>query len=119
MSRSDINAKPAVSGRSGESRGRFSAPRKTQAVLRLLKGEDLEALSRELKVTAATLSQWRESFLSAGQASLKSRQTDERDEQITRLQSKVGEMTMEVELLNEKIDRMEVGVPLAARRSKR
>ena len=37
-------------------RGRFSAKRKTEAVLRLLRGEDLEALSRELGVTAATLS---------------------------------------------------------------
>ena len=117
MSRSKINPQPVVAQQSGESRGRFSAGRKTQAVLRLLKGEDLEALSRELKVTAATLSQWREAFLAAGQASLKSRAADERDEQITRLQSKVGEMTMEVELLNEKIDRMEAGVPFAARRS--
>jgi hypothetical protein len=29
-------------------------------VLRLLRGEDLETLSRELGVTAATLSGWRE-----------------------------------------------------------
>jgi transposase len=119
MSRSKINPKPAVVGQVGEGRGRFSAPRKTQAVLRLLKGEDLEILSREVKVTAATLSQWREAFLAAGQASLKSRPADERDEQIHRLKAKVGEMTMEVELLHEKIGRMEVGVPLAARRSKR
>jgi transposase-like protein len=44
-------------------RGRFSARRKTEAVLRLLRGEDLEALSRELGVTAATLSGWRGGFL--------------------------------------------------------
>jgi len=120
MSKSSSNARPAAAaGRTEDGRGRFSAPRKTQAVLRLLKGEDLEALSRELKVTAATLSQWREAFLAAGQASLKSRPADERDEQIHRLKAKVGEMTMEVELLNEKIDRMENHVPLAARRSKR
>ena len=42
--------------------GRWSAQRKMSAVLRLLKGEDLDALSRELKVTAATLSQWWEVF---------------------------------------------------------
>jgi transposase-like protein len=40
-------------------RGRFSAKRKTAAVLRLLRGEDLELISRELGVTAATLSEWR------------------------------------------------------------
>ena len=56
MSRSHVNPKPAGGGQVGEGRGRFSVPRKTQAVLRLLKGEDLEALSHEFKVTAATLS---------------------------------------------------------------
>jgi transposase-like protein len=37
-------------------RGRFSSKRKLDAVLRLLRGESIEALSRELKVTAAALS---------------------------------------------------------------
>jgi hypothetical protein len=41
-------------------RGRWSSRRKTQAVLRLLRGEALDALSRELGVTAATLAQWRD-----------------------------------------------------------
>ena len=54
-------------------RGRFSSQRKAEAVLRLLHGEELDALSRELGVTAATLAQWRERFLAGGQASLKSR----------------------------------------------
>jgi hypothetical protein len=36
--------------------GRMSRPRKRDAVLRLLRGEDLEILSRALGVTAATLS---------------------------------------------------------------
>ena len=53
-------------------RGRFSSRRKAKAVLRLLHGEELDALSRELGVTAATLAQWRERFLAGGQASLKS-----------------------------------------------
>jgi transposase len=47
---------------SGE-RGRFSSQRKTSVVLRLLRGEDLELVSRELGVTAATLSSWRDDFL--------------------------------------------------------
>ena len=37
-------------------------------MLRLLRGEELDALSRELGVTAATLSQWRERLLAAGRA---------------------------------------------------
>jgi hypothetical protein len=80
-------------------RGRFSAPRKSAAVLRLLRGEDLELLSRELGITAAALSGWRDDFLAAGQAALKSRPTDDRDDEIARLRSKVGELTMDNELL--------------------
>jgi hypothetical protein len=48
-------------------RVRFSSQRKTVTVLRLLLGEDLELVSRELGVTAATLSGWRDDFLAGGQ----------------------------------------------------
>jgi len=101
--------------------GRFSAPRKAQAVLRLLRGEDLELLSRELGVVASTLSLWREEFLAAGQSALKGKtgQADVRDEQISRLKKKVGELTMDNELLREKAQRLEAGLPLAHRRSRR
>src|SRR3954464_12781607 len=54
-------------------RRRMSAARKRDAVLRSLRGEDLELVSRELGVTAAELSGWREQFLAAGEASLRSR----------------------------------------------
>lgn len=47
-------------------RGRFSAKRKREAVLRLLRGEDLDIVSREIGVTGATLATWRESFLEGG-----------------------------------------------------
>ena len=49
--------------------GRFSARRKQETVLRLLRGEDLEVVSRELGVTAAALSGWRQQFLAAGESS--------------------------------------------------
>ena len=48
--------------------GRLSVGRKREVVLRLLRGEDLESVSRELGVTAARASQWRDQFLVAGQA---------------------------------------------------
>ena len=102
-------------------RGRFSAPRKAHAVLRLLRGEDLEVLSWDLGVIAGTLSLWREQFLTAGQAALKGKsgQADPREEQIGGLKRKVGELTMDNELLREKSDRLEAGFPLAPRRSRR
>src|SRR5690348_5425883 len=74
-------------------RRRMSAGRRREAVLRLLRGEDLELVSRELGVTAAELSGWREAFLAAGEASLRSRPADARDAEIGRLKAKVGELT--------------------------
>lgn len=97
---------------------RMSAGRKEAAVLRLLKGESLEVLSRELRVTAAELSGWREAFLAGGANALKVRETDHRDEEITRLKAKIGDLTMANELLDAKIDKLEGGVPLRLRRSK-
>ena len=117
-----VGAKRAVaSGAETAKGGRFSAPRKAQAVLRLLRGEDLELLSRELGVVASTLSLWREEFLAAGQIALqgKTGKADARDDQISRLKKKVGELTMENELLQEKAQRLEAGLPLTHRRSRR
>lgn len=100
-------------------RGRFSSRRKMEAVLRLLRGESLETLSRELGTTAATLSQWRGEFLRGGQGALRARPADEGNEEIPRLKAKVGELTMANELLEEKIDRLEADRPLAQRRWRR
>lgn len=99
-------------------KGRFSARKKAAAVLRLLRGEELDLLSRELGVTAAKLAEWRESFLTAGSASLKSREIDARDEEIAKLKAMVGEMTMRNEVLREGLHRAQGGLPLARRRSK-
>src|SRR3954452_25424351 len=82
-------------GPEGGHRRRMSARRKQEAVLRLLRGEDLELLSRELGVTAAELSGWRAAFLAAGEASLTSRPADARDAEIGRLKEKVGGLTIE------------------------
>ncbi len=86
--------------------GRFSARRKTETILRLLRGESLDSLAREVGVTAATLAGWREAFLASGQAALKSRPADERDDEIQRLRAKVGEITMNNELLLERCHRL-------------
>jgi transposase len=96
----------------------MSAKRKQGAVLRLLRGEDLELLSRELGVTAAELTAWRDAFLAAGEAALKTRPADGGDAEIGRLKAKVGELTMANELLDAKIDRLETHRPLAQRRSR-
>src|SRR3954467_3702850 len=72
-----VEAQPSEAGVAALGRGgRISRQRKSAAVLRLLRGEDLETVSRLLGVTAATLSGWREAFLSAGEASLSDRPAD-------------------------------------------
>src|SRR5215211_4819479 len=86
-------------------RGRWSSRRKMEVVLRILRGEALDALSRELGVTAATLAQRRDQFLAGGHAGVRSRPTDARDEDLARLRSKTGELTMENELLRARAER--------------
>ncbi len=96
--------------------GRFSSRRKWEAVLALLRGEELDTLSRKLGVTAATVSHWREQFLAAGQAGLKSRAPDARDDEIQRLRAKIGEMTVANELLLARCHALEATHPLGSRR---
>ena len=103
---------------SGGERGRWSSRRKMEVVLRALRGEDLDALSRELGVTAGTIGQWRDQFLAGGQAAVKSRPADERDDELGRLRAKIGELTMANELLVERARRAEGDVPFGRRRSR-
>ena len=99
--------------------GRMSRQRKGDAVLRLLRGEDLEMVSRSLGVTAATLTTWRDSFVAAGEAALASRPTDGETLESERLKARLGEMLLKHELLEQKITSLEGGRPLVRRRSKR
>jgi putative transposase len=84
---------------------RFSAKQKLNAVSRLMRGEPLELVSRELNVTAARLSSWRDQALLAAETALKDRDRDDRDDEIVRLKGKVGAMTMEIELFVARQDR--------------
>lgn len=107
---------PASSARAGA--GRWSAKRKVSVVLELLRGADLESTSRKYRVTAATLIEWRDRFLASGESGLKSREADVEDEERRRLKSVVAGVSVENELLREKIARLENGRPLAFWRSK-
>jgi transposase-like protein len=114
--KSPAGAGAPAGGDGAREAGRFSARRKTDAILRMLRGEPLDTLARELGVTAATLAHWREEFLAGGQAALKSRPADEREDEIQRLRAKVGEITMNNELLLERCHRLEANQPLPRRR---
>ena len=102
---------------------RWSARRKSEIVVRLLKGESIDALSRETQQTAAKLSEWRDAFFAGAESGLKGRpEEDEHEahaEEKRRLQAKVGELSMEIELLYERCHKLEAGLPPGQRRSKR
>ena len=112
--------RPHESGAAAPGRGgRMSRQRKRDAVLRLLRGEDLETVSRLLGVTAATLTTWRDAFLAAGEAALAARPTDGETLESERLKARLGDMLLKHELLEQKIISLEGGRPLARRRWKR
>lgn len=91
--------RPTVAAPAGRGeKGRFSSGRKMEAVLRLLRGEELDSLSRELGVAAATLAGWKEAFLSAGQSGLKSRESDPQSEENAQLKALVGDLTLRLEI---------------------
>ena len=98
--------------------GRMSRQRKAAAVLRLLRGEDLELVSRSLGVTAATLTAWRDAFLSAGEAALTTKPSTGEELESDRLKARLGAALIERDLLNEKITILEANRPLARRRLK-
>ena len=112
-----MTAEATSSGEVGPGRGgRMSRQRKTAAVLRLLRGEDLETVSRALGVTAATLSGWRDAFLTAGEAALATPPGSGDELESGRLKGRLGEALIERDLLREQVAALEAGRPLARRR---
>jgi hypothetical protein len=90
--------------------------RKQEAVLRLLRGEPVEYLSRELGVEVYRLEAWREKSLSGMELSLKERKGDPLQADLDVAMRRIGELTMQVELLEAKAEK---AGPLARRRSRR
>lgn len=96
---------------------RFSAAREVAAVARLLREESLEVVARELNVTVARLSESRERALAAAASAMMERERNERDAKIARLKAKLDEITMDNELLREKISALEEGIATFVRRT--
>ena len=118
--RKHVEESVATDAAAGRGRGgRFSAGRKREVVMRLLRGEDLESVSRAVGITAARASHWRAQFLAAGQAGLKSRATDARGRRPSSAAGQDRRAADETELLYAKVDQLEASGPLARRRSTR
>ncbi len=94
---------------------RWSVGRKREVVVRLLRGESVESLSRELGVPSYRLERWRERALSGIDGSLREREGDALSEELAAAMKRIGELTMENEVLRARVG--QVG-PLARRRSR-
>ena len=111
--------RPTVDAGGAPDRGRWSSGKKTEVVLRVLRGEHIDPVSRQIGVTAHRIARWRDEFLAGGQAALRTREADLRDALSARLKAKIGDLTMDNELLREKIRHLEAGLPPGLRRSRR
>ena len=82
---------------------RWSAKKKMELVLRLIRGESIDAVSREVGVEVFRLSKWREEALLSIESGLKERINDPKDLELSRAKQQIGELSMEVELLKERV----------------
>jgi transposase len=94
---------------------RWSAARKREVVLRVMRGESAELLSRELGLPVFKLEQWRQKAEAALEGALKEREADPAYGQLAAAMQRIGELSMENELLRARIGRPG---PLARRRSR-
>ena len=104
-------------GKDHRSQPRWSAGKKMEAVLRLLRGEALEELSRELQVEAHRLAAWRDDFLESGKEGLKGQRPDRSpdDRALRQAQRKIGQLTMENEILRAAAEKRGLQIPPAKR----
>ena len=102
---------PTGAEAAGDTLERWSAVRKTDVVLRLLKGEAIDAVSRDTQVPAHELEEWRRIFLESGTQGLKKR-IDPEDRELRRVQAKLGEVMMRLELAEDLIEKKGYGAEL-------
>jgi len=86
---------------------RWSARRKQEVVLRLLRGEGLDALAGETGQAAGVIAGWREDFLAAGQEGLKTRPAPVEDRRLADAQRKIGELSMDLDIAKALLEEVE------------
>jgi transposase len=94
---------------------RWSLARKHEVVLRLLRGEPVDAVSRQLSVPVWQLERWRARALTGLKTGLRERSEDPAERELAEAHRRIGELSMELELLRARIERPG---PLARRRSR-
>lgn len=100
----------------GKREVRWSVRRKEEVVLRLLRGESLDALARETGQPAGQIAGWREGFLTAGREGLKARPAPPEERELRAAQRKIGEQAIEIDTLRTLLEKK--GAPQSRRRSR-
>src|SRR5262249_34876317 len=104
-----------TTGRRGEELPEWSsAHRKTDGVLRVIRGDAIDALAREIRVPVHEVEEWR---LESGQQGLKRRGLDPEERELRWLQAKIGDVTVRLELAEHLIAKRDVA-PDVRRRPK-
>ena len=78
--------------------GRWSTRRKSEVVIRMLRGEPIDTLSRELGVEVYRLEEWRDKALFGMEAGLKERDCDPLRLELDRAKKTIGDLTLKIEL---------------------
>ena len=95
---------PVASGPLGLNQ-RWTVTRKREVALRLLRGEPMAALARELGVEIYRLEEWKNKALLGIDASLGEREGDPLEKELQAARGKIGELMMDNELLRERTRR--------------
>ena len=98
---------------------RWSASRKRDVVLRLLRGESLDTVSRAVGVELYRLEAWQARALAGLELGLKAQAGEPLAAELDAAKRHIGELSMEIELLRERARAAECRLPLATRRSRR
>ena len=98
---------------------RWSAGRKREVVLRLLRGESFDVLSREVGVEIYRLEAWKARALAGLELGLKAQAGEPLAAELDAAKRHIGELSMDNELLRERARAAERRLPLPMRRSRR
>lgn len=105
---------PAGAEAPPEVQERWSAQRKAELIVRLLRGEPLDAVARDSQVPAHELEAWRRLFVESGTQGLK-KHVDPEDRELKRVQAKLGEVLMRLELAEDLLEKKGYGAELRKR----
>jgi len=95
---------------------RWSAHRKKDAVLRMICGEPLDALSRELCIEVCRLEEWHERAMQGMEDALKLREGDSHLAELEAAMRRIGEISLENEMLRERIKKQNISAKKKNRR---